>query len=166
MLTKFVLVPSRLPSNTRQNPGIVKGKLSILPDLPPYLRQGIFAEPGKTYVTARYVNEPVFLQPDQAPGPRGLSMKVLGMHGGLLKNGDKSAPTQGFFFNNAPMIELTDIDTCLEIMKLRGRHFDDPAMLKTKTAPILLPNTNLVSMNFYTQSVLKFGELHGHTTLC
>ena len=85
MLTKFVLVPSRLPSNTRQNPGIVKGKLSILPDLPPYLRQGIFAEPGKTYVTARYVNEPVFLQPDQAPGPRGLSMKVLGMHGGLLK---------------------------------------------------------------------------------
>lgn len=64
-------------------------------------------------------------------------MKVLGMHGDLLKNGDKSAPTQDFSFNNAPMIELTDIDTCLEIMKLQGKHFDDPAMLKTKTAPIL-----------------------------
>ena len=51
-------------------------------------------------------------------------------------------------------------------MKLQGKHFDDPAMLKTKTAPILLLNTNLVSMNFYTQSVFKFGELHGHTTLC
>ena len=93
-------------------------------------------------------------------------MKVLGMHGDLLKNGDKSAPTQDFSFNNAPMIELTDIDMCLEIMKLQGKHFDDPAMLKTKTAPILLPNTNLVSMNFYTQSVFKFGKLHGHTTLC
>ena len=62
---------------SRQNSGIVKGKLSILPDLPPHLRQGIFAEPGKTYdATARYANEPVFLQPDQAPRPRGLSMKV------------------------------------------------------------------------------------------
>jgi hypothetical protein len=138
-----------------------------MPDLPPHLCQGIFAEPGKTYdVTARYANEPVFLQPDQALGPMGLSMKVLGMHGELLEDGDKSAPTQDFFFNNAPMIKLTDIDTCLEIMELRGKHFDDPAMLKAKMAPILLPNTNLVSMNFYTQSVFRFGELHVHTTPC
>jgi hypothetical protein len=145
----------------------VKGKLSILPDLPPHLRQGIFAAPGKTYdATARYANEPVFLQPDQAPRPRGLSMKVLGMHGELLEDGDESAPTQDFFFNNAPMIELTDISTCLEIMELQEKHFDDPAMLKAKTAPILLPSTNFASMNFYTQSVFKFGELHGHTTLC
>jgi len=78
---------------------------------------------------------------------------------------------QKFYFNNAPMIELTDIHTWLE---LRGKHFD-PAMLKAKTAlrtdavrrtaPLLLPNTNLVSMNFYTQSAFRFGELHGHTAL-
>lgn len=60
-------------------------------------------------------------------------MKVLGMHGELLEGGDKSAPMQDFFFNNALMIELTDIDTCLEIIELREKHFDDPAMLKAKT---------------------------------
>lgn len=38
-------------------------------------------------------------------------MKVLGMHGELLE----------------------DIDTCLEIIELREKHFDDPAMLKAKT---------------------------------
>lgn len=92
-------------------------------------------------------------------------MKVLGMHGELLEDADKSAPTQDFFFNNAPMIELTDIDTCLEIMELRETHFSDPAILRAKTAPLLLPNTNLVSMNFYTQSAFRFGELHGHTAL-
>lgn len=31
-----------------------------------------------------------------------------------------------------------------------------------QTAPPLLPNTNLVSMNFYTQSAFRLGELHGH----
>jgi len=52
--------------------GIVKGELSVLTDLPPHLRQGMFAQPGKRYdVTARYANEPIFLQEDQAPGPRG-----------------------------------------------------------------------------------------------
>jgi hypothetical protein len=102
-------------------------------------------------------------------------MKVFGVHGELLEDGNKSAPTQDFFFNNAPMIELTDIDTCLEIMQLREKHFDDPAMLKAKTAlrtdaikqtaPLLLPNTNLVSMNFYTQSAFRFGEFYGHMAL-
>ncbi|OCL08507.1 heme-dependent catalase [Glonium stellatum] len=156
--------------------GIVKGKLSVLLDLPSHLRQGIFAEPGKTYdVAARYANEPVFLQPDQAAGPRGSSMKVFGVRGELLEDGNKSSPTQDFFFNNAPMIELTDIDTCLEIMQLREKHFDDPMTLKVKTAlrtdavkqtaPFLLPSTNLVSIDFYTQSAFRFGDFYGHIAL-
>ena len=61
---KFVLVRHAFRAIHVKTQGIMKGKLSILPDLPPHLRQGIFAEPGKTYVTARYANEPVFLQPD------------------------------------------------------------------------------------------------------
>lgn len=56
--------------------GIVKGKLQVHSDLPEHLRQGIFAEPGKTYdVAARYANEPYLLQRDQEPGPRGLGLK-------------------------------------------------------------------------------------------
>jgi hypothetical protein len=57
------------------------------------------------------------------------------------------------------MIELTDIDTCLDIMKLREKHFDDPVTLQVKialrtdaskqTAPGMLPNTNIILTNFY-----------------
>lgn len=155
--------------------GIVKGTLAVLPHIPPHLRQGMFTEPGKSYdVAARYANEPVFLQPDQTPGPRGLSMKVFEVHGDRADPDDKST-TQDFMFNNAPMIELTDIDTCLDIMKLREKYFDTPTQLKAMTAarldamkqlaPGMLPNTNMIGMEFYTQSAFRFGEYYGHIGL-
>lgn len=114
--------------------GIVKGKLTVPSDLPSHLRQGLFKTPGKTYdVAARYANEPVFLQADQEPGPRGLGLRVFGVEGKRLEGADADATTQDFFFNNAPMIELTDIDTCLEIMQLRGKYFDSPTKLAAAT---------------------------------
>lgn len=114
--------------------GIVKGKLTVLRDLPNHLRQGLFKTPGKSYdVAARYANEPVFLQADHEPGPRGLSMRIFGAEGDRLEGAESDATTQDFFFNNAPMIELTDIDTCLEIMQIREKYFDSPMKLAAAT---------------------------------
>jgi hypothetical protein len=114
--------------------GIVKGTLTVLPDVPSHLQQGLFRTAGKTYdVAARYANEPVFLQADQEPGPRGLSLRVFGAEGPRIEGADADAKTQDFFFNNAPMIELTDIDTCLEIMELREKYFDSPTKLAAAT---------------------------------
>jgi hypothetical protein len=172
--------------------GIVKGKLTVLSDLPNHLRQGLFKTPGKTYdVAARYANEPVFLQADQEPGPRGLGMRVFDVEGDRLNGADCDAKTQDFFFNNAPMIELTDIDTCLEIMQLREKYFDSPIKLaaatKLRTDAIkqsapgrpqasadlfesltskgMLPNTNMISHSLYTQSAFRFGDYYGHLAL-
>lgn len=114
--------------------GIVKGKMIVLPDSPAHLQQGLFKTPGQAYdVAARYANEPVFLQADQEPGPRGLGMRVFGVQGERLQSADPEASTQDFFFNNAPSIELTDIDTCLEIMQLREKYFDSPLKLAAAT---------------------------------
>lgn len=113
---------------------IVKGKLTIKPDLPEHLRQGLFKTPGKSFdVAARYASEPVFLQADQEPGPRGLGLRIFGVEGERLEGADQNATTQDFFFNNAPMIELTDIGTCLEIMQLREKYFDSPVKLAAAT---------------------------------
>jgi hypothetical protein len=88
----------------------------------------------KTYdVAARYASEPVFLQADQDSGPRGLGMRIFGVESERLEGADPDATTQDFFFNNAPMIELTDIDTCLEIMQLREKYFDSPVKLAAAT---------------------------------
>jgi len=156
--------------------GIVKGKLQVHQDLPEHLRQGIFAEPGKSYdVAARYANEPYLLQRDQEAGPRGLGLKVFGVTGPRLEGVDDSVSTQDFLFNNAPSIELTDIDTTLDIMSLREKYFDDPAalgrQLKMRTdlvkqhAPYLLPNNNIISHAMYTQSAFRFGQYYGHMAL-
>lgn len=114
--------------------GIVKGKLTVEADLPSHLRQGLFKTPGKSYdVAARYANEPVFLQADQEPGPRGIGLRIFGVNGARLEGADSNGTTQDFFFNNAPMIELTDIDTCLNIMQLREKYFDSPMKLAAAT---------------------------------
>lgn len=156
--------------------GLVKGTLIVPSDLPPHLSQGLFAHPGRYAIVARYANEPVFLQPDTESGPRGMAIKVFHVPGERLDtpgNGDLS--TQDFFFNNAPMIELTDIDTCLEIMQLREKHFDNPTALSMalklrmdaikQHAPGMLPNTNMISHSMYTQSAFRFGEYYGHMAL-
>ena len=157
--------------------GSVKGTLTVLPDPPPHLRQGMFKEPGKNYdVCARYANEPVFLQDDHAPGPRGLSMKVFDVEGKHLEDATPDSTTQDFFFfNNAPRIELTGIDTCLDIMQLREKYFDSPSKLSAatalrtdalkQTAPGMLPNTNIVNHSFFTQSAFRFGEWYGYMGL-
>jgi hypothetical protein len=172
--------------------GIVKGKLTVLPDLASHLQQGLFKQPGKSYnIAARYANEPVFLQADQEPGPRGLGLRVFHVEGERLEGADANGTTQDFFFNNAPMIELTDVDTCLEIMQLREKYFDSPVKLAAATKlrtdaikqsapggsptlvtaffqltrPGMLPNTNIISHSFFTQSAFRFGDYYGHMAL-
>ena len=156
--------------------GIVKGTLTV-GELPTHLRQGLFATPGTYPVAARYANEPVFLQADQEPGPRGLALRVFDVKGERLQgiHGNEKLSTQDFFWNNAPMIELTDVDTCLDIMQLREKYFHDPAALfrhmklradlVKQHAPFLLPNTNIASHSMYTQSAFRFGDYYGHMML-
>ncbi|GAA6034936.1 hypothetical protein JCM8097_009374 [Rhodosporidiobolus ruineniae] len=138
----------------------VKGKLAVKPDLPSYLRHGLFSSP-KTYdVAARYANEPVHAVPDTEKCPRGLGLKVFGVEG--TEHG-----THDLLFNNAPMLELTDLDTCLEIMSLREKYWDDPERLKEEykkrddatkqLAPTKLPDTPIIGMTMYSQSAFRYG---------
>ncbi|KAL8679082.1 MAG: hypothetical protein Q9186_004622 [Xanthomendoza sp. 1 TL-2023] len=160
--------------------GIVKGTLTVPSDLPRHLAQGLFAIPGSYPVCARYANEPVFLQSDTVPGPRGMGLKVFNCPKSEPRITDdagnnEESNTQDFLFNNAPMLELTDIDTTLDIMALREKHFDNPIALSAATklrtdalkqnAPGMLPNTNIISHGMYTQSAFRFGDYYGHLAL-
>lgn len=63
--------------------------------------------------------------------------------------------------NNAPMVELTDIDTTLEIIQLREKYFDSPKTLQLELAkrsdrmkqfaPGMLPNHYIIGDEFFTQ---------------
>lgn len=140
--------------------------MKVHSDLPSHLQQGIFRS-GATYpVIARYANEPSFVLPDNTNAPRGLGMKVFGVSGDRLLPDQEGLGTQDFLYNNAPMVELTNVKTTLEIQELREKYFDDPTQLKVELgkrsdrskqfAPSMLPNTYLIGGTMYSQ-----GECEG-----
>ena len=103
-------------------------------------------------------------------------MRIFNVYGERLDGPDnQTRKTQELFFNNFTLMEITEIDTCLEIMQLREKCFDSPPSLsitlKTRTdalkqhAPSLLLNTNLISHPLYTQSAFRFGDYYGHIAL-
>jgi hypothetical protein len=142
---------------------LVKGELKVHPDLPTHLQQGIFRSGAIYPLIARFANEPSFVLPDNTNAPRGLGIKVFNVPGDRLSSESDQAglKTQDFLFNNAPMVELTDVKTCLEIQELREKYFDDHAQLKVELgkrsdrskqlAPGTLPNTYLIGATMYSQ---------------
>ncbi|WWC91789.1 uncharacterized protein L201_006736 [Kwoniella dendrophila CBS 6074] len=150
----------------------VKGTFTINSDLPAYLKHGIFSEPGKKYdCIGRYANEPSFILPDNTSAPRGFSLKIFNVDGERLSpmspDGPNNNGTQDFLMNNAPIVELTDLQTTIEIFELRTKYFDQPTKLQLELAkrsdrlkqfaPSMLPNEYVVGSTFYSQSAFKFG---------
>lgn len=151
---------------------IVKGQLTVLPDLPQHLAQGLFSNGGKKHdVAVRFANEPSFLQDDRTAGPRGCGMKVFdvdGNGGNFMDPAGEKSHTHDFTFNNAPVLELRDLPTCLEIFQLREKYFDDGEGLKAELekrsdkdlqfAPAQLPNQHFMSYVMYSQSAFRYGD--------
>lgn len=80
--------------------GLVKGELRVREDLPEHLRQGLFAQPGKTYpLLARLSTTPGEILDDDVSTPRGFAIKVLGVEGPKI-TGDDEQGTQDFLLVN------------------------------------------------------------------
>ena len=155
--------------------GVLKGRFSILPDLPRELAQGICGpeNSGRDHdVAIRFANEPSFLDDDRKPGPRGCGMRVFDVHGSHLDPIGDETKTQDFTFNNAPVLELRDVKTTVEIFSVREKYFMEGEKGKEKIgqivgkrqdgtlqlAPTKLPNRHFMSYTFYSQSAFRWGD--------
>lgn len=97
--------------------GCVNATFTIKEKLRRRLRNGLFAEPGKTYkAKIRYSNATTAITPDMAPGPdgvmlsesRGMAIKVLGIKGKMLvKDGRRNA--QDFLLINTPAFAFSNV---------------------------------------------------------
>ena len=65
--------------------GLVKATLEVLPNLPPELAQGLFANPASYGVLMRFSTNPGDMLADNVSSPRGLALKVLGAEGAALE---------------------------------------------------------------------------------
>ncbi len=98
------------PSHAR-GPRLIEGELHILPDLPPELRQGLFAAPRRHPVLARLAaavpGGP--LHEDGLPAPRGVAIKVFDVRGPRLPGRENEGEaTQDFLLGTGAAFPVAD----------------------------------------------------------
>lgn len=161
--------------------GILTGTLTVRPDLPEDLRQGMFATPGKTYdVIARISSTSGAIRTDRVRGVRGLGLKVLRVDGERV---DKQfpEPNQDFVFVTEPVFLFTDALDYSKAGMLTAKALartPDIAMIGFNTVlrgarrilgvfgKKLIPklevfagdNLNVVGQTFYTAAPIRYGK--------
>lgn len=90
--------------------GCVKAEVSVLANLDPALRQGVFAEPGKTWQAwIRLSNGNAYPQFDRVRDARGMAIKLLDVPGDKLIADPAHAREQDFVMFNHPVFFVRDV---------------------------------------------------------
>lgn len=160
--------------------GILGGELTVYPDLPDELRQGLFASPATYPVIARLSTTAGAIRSDQIRGVHGLGIKVLGVHGPRTLP-DDTATTQDFVLVTHREFPFADVHAYY----VKGMPFawllarlPDPALkvitdalagagrvlgLVGLSLPMTLavftpPNTQILGDIFYSSAPLRYGD--------
>lgn len=159
--------------------GLLVGDLSIEPDLPPELAQGLFATSGRYPVVMRFSTTPGDMLDDSVSLPRGLAIKVLGVTGERV-DGAAGQSTQDFVMVNGPAFLKPDAKSFLRSLKLLAKTTDHAEPLKKAFSAVLRgtekvieafggesatlksmgghPETHILGETFFTQVPLRFGD--------
>ena len=87
--------------------GAAVGGLEVYDGLVGPLAQGLFARPGRYPAIVRLANVPGEIDPDSVATQRGLSVKVLGVHGEMLP-GHEGQATQDFVLDSGDRFAAAD----------------------------------------------------------
>ncbi len=158
--------------------GVPVGRLSVRPDLPKPLAQGLFAEP-KTYpVLLRFSTNPGDMLADTVSSPRGLAIKVLEVDG-LKVAAHENRRTQDFVCINTDVFTAPDPRGFLQQIKTFDKTLETPegvkhavsaaaraanAVLKAVHLPsaalegIGASATHILGESFSTVSPLRYGS--------
>lgn len=90
--------------------GCVRAEVSVLPDLRPELRHGVFETPGRTYQAwIRYSSGNTNMQHDKERDARGMAIKVMGVTGPSVLGSEGDTGTQDFIMINSPVFFIRNI---------------------------------------------------------
>ena len=99
---------------------LLKGALVVPGDLPTGLAQGLFARPGRYDTLVRFSQGPSESLSDEASGQRGMSIKILGVHGPHIA-GSREATTQDWVLSvSDPAFTDADARTFLRTFRYTG----------------------------------------------
>jgi hypothetical protein len=158
---------------------LLEGQLTVLPNLPAELAQGLFAAPGTYPVLMRLSSSPGDILNDSVSTPRGLAIKVIGVHGARLP-GSEADTTQDFIMVNAPAFGAPNTKKFLGNLKLLAGTTDKAPGLKSALSATLRgaekllesvggqsgtlkslggePATHPLGETYFTQVPMRFGQ--------
>ncbi len=159
--------------------GLLTGRMTVLPNLPPELAQGVFARTGSFPVLMRLSTNPGDLLDDSVSVPRGLALKIVGVEGERLP-GSEGHTTQDFVMVNGPAFSVGTGKAFLANLKMLAATTDKPQILK-KAASLALrgleavveaagsesatlkqlgghPATHPLGETFFTQVPIRYGD--------
>ena len=158
--------------------GLLCGTLRVLDGLPPYLAQGLFAEPGAYDVVMRLSTQPGDILPDSVSSTRGMALKVIGVEGERLP-GSEDDRTQDFVFQDVPVFQASDAKSFLrrfrviaatadtgnwkEALSTIMRPLESLVERTGRLSPTLRalgghPLTHILGETFYTQVPILYGR--------
>jgi hypothetical protein len=158
---------------------ILSGTLSVLPNIPPELAQGVFATVASYPVIVRMSSSPGDLLDDSVSTPRGVAVKIIGVPGARLP-GSEGDTTQDFIMINGPVFAAPNAKRFLGSLKLLAGTTDKVPALKSVLSATLRgaervlesvggqsgalkslggePATNPLGETYYTQVPMRYGE--------
>lgn len=161
--------------------GLLRGELTVYPDLPDELRQGLFAEPSSYPVVARLSSTAGAMRSDQTKGIRGLGIKVIGVSGAKTLPDDDTA-VQDFILVTHREFPFADAAAYLKrgmpLAKLLARTPDGVLQFASRIfaflgnrilprvglqLPMALqlfarPNTPVLGESYFSSSALRYGD--------
>ncbi|MET1162090.1 MAG: catalase family protein [Pseudoxanthomonas sp.] len=123
--------------------GLLKAELEVLPDLPRFLAQGLFAKPGCYPAIMRFSTIPGDLLDDKVSTPRGLALKILDVEGERLE-GSENETTQDFIMVNGPRFSARTGKAFLRSLKLVAATTDKAEGAKEALSAVLRGTEKLV----------------------
>jgi len=165
-LSQDLLNKTADPVQRQQHPkshGCVKAEF-IVEDVPEHLKFGVFTEPCTYPTWIRFSNGSSNVQSDAKGDVRGMALKLVGVPGEKLLDGEKDATTQDFILINHPVLFLEDAQDTLAISKALLAVKNMPVAF-LKPLPFLLmyapshrkPVTNLLQIQYWSTTPYKLG---------
>jgi catalase len=110
--------PSRRGQHAKHH-GCVKAEFIVEANLPEEVKFGIFQEPGRSFTACiRFSNASGDAkQPDTKADTRGMAIKLLGVEGEKLLEGEKHEKTQDFVMISHPVFFIRNVSDYVELFK-------------------------------------------------
>jgi hypothetical protein len=143
--------------------GILRGKLQVLEGLPPEYAQGLFSNGGLSWpFVMRLSTSPGDLLDDKVSTPRGMALKIIGVPGERLLDGEGDV-TQDFVMVNGPVFQSATAKKFLGNVKLLAVTTDKAPGLKKALAAALRGAEKVVEAVGGESATLKSLGGHPHT---